>query len=347
MRKPLLFSIRTIALVCVALTVEAQPIASAPSEHIESVLGPILQGNGDRAKSMLHALAPAHLSAHDAQLRECMLRRLEEPPQGEPSVSDSSARHILEAYETYWRNAVLGGPPMRAEADKTLLAQLRSLLESPELKDVASAESAIEARLQRAGYHSLEGKTGVLHELMIWSSQTDRQVQVALPESEQTTRVFFLDGFVSRGWGSFLTCGRSGTGGWTRPEGLYAVVPAYPSLDDENFRVNFLAHESQHFADQARFPKLKDWEKEYRAKLVELSLANTTRPKILSYFTSSQGDDPADAHSYANRQVLESIREKLRLAPGADLSVIPTDVLQQAATAVLRADSARRQNKST
>jgi hypothetical protein len=347
MRNPLLYSIRAIALLCVALTVEAQPVASAPSEHIESVLGPILQGNGDRAKSMLHTLAPAHLSAHDAELRTCMLRRLEEPPQGEPSVSDSSTRHILEAYETYWRNAVLGAPPMRAEAEKTLLAQLRNLLESPQLKDVASAESAIEARLQRAGYHSLEGKTGVLHELMIWSSQTDRQIQVALPESEQTTRVFFLDGFVSRGWGSFLTCGRSGTGGWTRPEGLYAVVPAYPSLEDENFRVNFLAHESQHFADQARFPNLKDWEKEYRAKLVELSLANTTRPKILSYFTSSQGDDPADAHSYANRQVLESIREKLRLAPDADLSAIPTDVMQQAATAVLRADSARRQNKST
>ena len=347
MGNALLISIGAMGLMGLAFALEAQPVANTPSEHIEPVLGALLQGDGDRARQMLHALTPGHLSAHDRQLRGCMLRRLEEPPHGEPNVSDAFTRSVLEAYETYWHEAVLGASSARAVASDKLLARLRRLLAIADLKDIEAAEPQIEARLRHAGYHSLEGKTGVLHELMIWSSQTDRQVQVALPEGEQTTRVFFLDGFLSRGWSTYLTCGRSGTGGWTRPEGLYAVVPAYPSLEDENFRVNFLAHESQHYSDQARFPNLKDWEKEYRAKLVELSLADTTRPKILQYFSSGQGDDPADAHSYANKQVLKSVREQLHLAPDADLSMIPTDALQKAAVAVLRADSARRRNAAT
>ena len=177
---------------------------------------------------------------------------------------------------------------------------------------------------------------------MIWSRQTEKQEHVELPEGPQLTRVFLLDGFVSLGWSSFLTCGRSGTGGWTKPEGLYAVVPAYRSLDDENFRVNFVAHQSQHFADQRRFPDLKDWEKEYRAKLVELALADTTRPQILERLKASQGEDPEDAHSYANRQVLESLRTRLGLASDADLSTVKPADLRLAAVSELRADSARR-----
>lgn len=329
------------ALAYLARVAHAEPSPMPPPFHMADVLGAIVQGDGTRATAILRPLSDTELSARDAQLRSCMLARIEGSGEGESRVPDAFTQRVLEAYEEYWRRGVVG-PSARAPAEDGLLTALRQLLGNDQLADVSSAEPALASRIERAGYHSLQGRTGVLHELMIWSRQTEKQEHVALPEGQQTTHVFLLDGFVSRGWSSYLTCGRTGTGGWTRPEGLYAVVPAYDSLDGEDFRVSFVAHESQHFADQKRFPNLKDWEKEYRAKLVELALADSTRTRVLRYFSSSQGDDPADSHSYANRQVLRSIRQRLGLAVDADLSTAPPERLRQAAVAELRADSARR-----
>ncbi|MBV8910456.1 MAG: hypothetical protein JOZ89_06820, partial [Gammaproteobacteria bacterium] len=94
-----------------------------------------------------------------------------------------------------------------------------------------------------------------------------------------------------------------------------------------------------------RFPDLMDWEKEYRAKLVELALADTTRPQILERLQASQGEDPQDAHSYANRQVLEALRTRLSLPRDADLSTVKPGDLRLAAVSELRADSARRKHR--
>jgi hypothetical protein len=313
------------------IAAEAVPAASAPPTR--DVLGAILQADGPRASVLLKTLP-------GSSLKTCMFSRLKRASP-ETSVGDAFTRRTLEAYEEYWRRAAMHPSARRAEETK-LLQRLQTLLGDRQLRDISSAEPVIAARIKQAGYHSLQGTTGVLRDLMIWSHQTERQEQIDLPEGPQLTRVFLLDGFVSRGWSTYLTCGETGTGGWTRPEGLYAVVPAYASLDDERFRVNFVAHESQHFSDNARFPDLKDWEKEYRAKLTELALADTTRSKTLEYFNASQGDDPADAHSYANRRVIEAIRVRLGLVPDDDLMSVNPALLRQTAVEELKADSARR-----
>src|SRR5207248_4598254 len=115
---------------------------------------------------------------------------------------------------------------------------------------------------QNRGFHALLGVTAPLRELMLWKKQTVEQRQVRLPEGPYSVKITFLDDFALRGWGHYATCRRRSTGGWATEDGLFAVVPAYKSLDDETFSVRFLAHETQHFADKHNFGDLESWELE-------------------------------------------------------------------------------------
>jgi hypothetical protein len=335
-------------------SIAASPPESTPEtkQALASAIGAILQADGSRARDLLAAIADDTLSAEGAQLRACTISRLEDPPPATQAVSPAThapnafAAEALVLYRTYWRES-MSNPAGRPDAEKKLLLGISSLLGRPPIPSMDDAEPLLAKQLAQAGFHSLEGKTGLLRELMIWTVQKERTESVPLPEGSHATRVYYLDGFVSRGWSSYLTCERTGSGGWAKPEGLYAVVPAYPSLTDESFRVRFLAHESQHYSDYRRFPGLASWELEYRAKLVELVYAIQTKDKVLSYFMSNQGDNLADAHSYADKRVLTALRARLAVESDAELTSIPVATLQQAALAELQADTLRRGRKPT
>ena len=177
--------------------------------------------------------------------------------------------------------------------------------------------------------------------MLIWSKQSVRSEAVALPEGANKTPVTYLDGFLTQGWSNYFSCDRTGTGGWTKPDGLYVIVPSYDSLSDENFRVNFLAHESQHYSDKHRFPGLPNWRQEYRAKLVELVYAQETHSKVLQRFLNSQGDDVADAHSFANKKLVLVLKAALAVATDDALLAAPVAAVQKAALSELLADSKR------
>ena len=106
--------------------------------------------------------------------------------------------------------------------------------------------------------------------------------------------------------------------------------------------MSFLGHETQHFSDKARFKDLKPWELEYRAKLVELAFADTTRAKVLDKFVDDQGTDPASPHSYANRAVLADMVKRLGLSGTNDLLTVDLARLHAAAREVLLQDSRQR-----
>lgn len=71
---------------------------------------------------------------------------------------------------------------------------------------MAPVGSGFAARLKAAGMFSQEERTRVLHDLMIWRTEMHKVEQVPLAEGRHAVRVNYLDGFVSRGWGSYLTC---------------------------------------------------------------------------------------------------------------------------------------------
>lgn len=320
----------------------AQTSAQTPEQSASEAAGALLRADGPAALRVLEAMPTTGLEPRFEAFRACALERLDPTrPLAEPAADAPFALKALHAYRLYWREAV-ARPDARSEAEAALGRRLGALLDRPELDDMLKAEGPTLERIRAEGWYPLGGRTGRLLELMLWREQASREVSVALPEGAHSTRVIIMDGFESQGWSNWMTCGRTGTGGWAKPDGLYAVAPAYPSLEDENFSVNFLGHETQHFADNAAWPGIPTWQTEVRAKLTELILANTTRERTLTRLAASQGDDPDDAHSYANRRVLQALRRRLGLADDADLKTVAPDALRAAARAELAADTAAR-----
>ncbi|MBV7267525.1 hypothetical protein [Erythrobacter ani] len=229
------------------------------------------------------------------------------------------------------------------DARERLIESVSRTLNLTAPDDIVMLEEAIAAHLTAEGFHSLQGRTGKLRELMIWRSQAERTHTVDLPEGQVTTRVVYLDDFVSGGWSSYFTCNRAGTGGWAKPDALYVVVPRWESLEDERFQVSFLAHESQHFRDYRMFPDLMGWELEYRAKLVELNIAYESRDRLIARFEANQSDDPSDAHSFANRRVIAAMKRELKLPASASLAQASVEDVQIVAKRLLLDDSMARQ----
>jgi hypothetical protein len=125
------------------------------------------------------------------------------------------------------------------------------------------------------------------------------------------------------------------------------VRQSYGDLSDEAFRVSFLGHEAQHFADLKRWPKMPSWLLEYRAKLVELAWADKTLPDILRRFHESQGDDaPNQPHPFANRKVIHDLGARLGL-DGAqmDLRNAEPAALRLAARELLIEDTRQRSSR--
>lgn len=323
--------------IMLALLAAASAAPAVPSDLVIRASGAALQADARGALEILKDADPSSMDAEDARFVACMRQRFAGPDASKPA-GGTLADRALAIYSSYWRAALMA-PETREEQERRLEASLRGLLHAGASADL---DSLLEQRIRSNGGHSLEGRTGLLRELMLWDRQDEKMVDVQLPEGAYRVKVFLLDGFRSFGWSHYATCGRRATGGWTTNDALYAVVPRYKSLDSEEFRVSFLGHEAQHFADKSRFRDLKPWELEYRAKLTELALADQTRTKILAKFIEDQGDDPQSPHSFANKKLLGDLVSRLGLRDSDELLKADPSRIEAAATATLREDSARR-----
>jgi hypothetical protein len=339
--KGLLATVLTMA-VCSAATA-ATPASSATAERaIGESTSALLQGDSARALTALRQVPAEQFKGRDADYRACMFGRFEraQPPWMVGDIADPFVREVLYHYQRYWWYA-LAAPAQREAQAQQLLLQLRRLLgtAADDAHDFDAVEPLLQEQLEQRGYYAILGRTPPLRELMLWRRQESRQYQVELPEGSHQVRVELLDDFVSRGWSSYARCQRGSAGGWATKEALFAVVPSYrDGLDGEAFRVVFLGHEAQHFADQNRFPDMLPWELEYRAKLVELAQAVEVSRKRLLGFMEAQSDDMDSPHTYANKRVIADLSQRLGKSP--ESASIPE--LQQAAREQLKADTARR-----
>ncbi len=316
---------------------------SDAQDAIDASTSAVLQGDSGAALGALRAVPAARFAPEDAGYRACMLERFggAQPPASTASVQDEWVNRVLAVYQRYWWQA-LAVPGKRALLDSALARKVRTLLgaDAP-AGDMEALETALTAELRRRGFHAQLGRTPPLHELMLWRTQATKRYRVELPEGPQSVDVDLMDDFVSRGWSSYARCERGSAGGWATADKLYAVVPSYAKdggLGSEMFRVVFLGHEAQHFADQNRWPEMPSWELEYRAKLVELAQAQTVSARRLRSFITAQGDDLDSPHTYANKRVVAALTARLGRAPDQ----VPITALQAAARAELLADTARR-----
>ncbi len=326
---------------------ESTPAAQAA---IDTATGAILRGTADEAMAALAQVPAAEFSEKDERFRACTFARFDRsaPPRLIDDTGDAFVDEVLRLYRNYWWHA-LKHPARRDAFGDDLLAALKRLLgpAAAAASDFDTLEPILKAQLQQRGFHPLTGRTLPLRELMLWRRQDSRRYHVQLPEGPYDVQVELLDDFVSRGWSAYGRCERGSAGGWATDEKLFAVVPAYDKdggLDSETFQVVFLGHETQHFADQNRYPGLPPWALEYRGKLVEMAQAREISAKRLRGFITAQGDDEDSPHTYANKRLVVALTRRLG---GRSPDQVPVEELQAAAKAELLADSARRRQAGT
>jgi hypothetical protein len=333
-------------LIIAAAPLHAQGRNPADRRLLAEATGALLKADGPLAQPALEAMLRTATDSTVVRIAACMRDRLLSSRAELVPVSETSplASRVITRYRRYWSDAT-ARPAQRDSLLNALWDDLRRMLAVRSTASAARVEHRLGDTLATLGLQSLRGRTGVLRELMIWTKPRDTTYTIALPERQQQVRVVFLDGFVSLGWSNFMTCDHAGTSGWTKPDGLFVVAPNYQSTTNEEFRVNFLAHEGQHFADAAQFPALRPWEKEYRAKLVELAYADSTLKSTLDAFEHSQGTDHDDPHAYANNAVLADMRRNIGEPQVATLTMVPRSTIALAALALLREDTRTRRAK--
>ena len=285
--------------------------AAVRADDFSSALGPVFQADLPQTLARLKALPEDALSAKVRPARACILARF---AAADPAAAPTDPRlppelaAVLRAYRRHWTSALLHTRTI-AEADAALSDDLgRVLPDAPAGLD-ARADASV-AFAEKRGWHALGGLTAPLHEYMLWKDQVTQRQDVALPGGTVAVTVSMLDGFASLGWGAWGTCDLAHTGGWATPQGLMVVVPGW-DLSSDRYRVSLLGHESQHFADYPRFPKLAEPDLEYRAKLTELALAHDAQAELLAMFAAGAKRDRALPHPFADWWVMKHLADRL------------------------------------
>jgi len=298
-----------------------------------------LQGDISRDAAALRGLDPAGLPPGERVRRECLLSRFADRQHVASATGDVLVDTLLDAYREYWTDSLL------READKAALEtrlhrkidaareKYAGALAKPTLDDSTQTLPPI---LESRGFFAITGMTLPYYELMAWRTNDTRTYDVSLPERSIAVQVVLMDGFASLGWSAWATCDRSYSGGWTTRAAIYAVRQAY-DLDSEAFRVNLLVHESQHFSDYERFPKLAQPELEYRAKLAEIARSEASTRDLVARFASQGGESRDIPHAWANARVTADLRRVL----GVDPASADPAALRASAERLLRESSAR------
>jgi hypothetical protein len=317
-------------------------------------MGQWIAADGPAAITTLRTLSPQALDDERRTQRECMLARFADRTAGTPSAGAMSAvtpspatppaagphvegelpppvAAVLRAYRDYWTTTLM----RRTSAEEAEPALARALVAAgaPPSRDLPAQTKAALALVCGHGLHAWGGVTPPLHEFMLWRRQGVHAETVALPDGTIEVPVTRLEGFVSLGWLAYATCDRHHTGGWATANGLMVVTSAW-DLSSEAYRVSLLAHEAQHFADLRRFPKLEAADLEFRAKLVELVLAERTQQELVEAFGAQARRGRASPHAHASHSLLVRLRARLGRA---DLAAAAPPVVRAAALAELRA----------
>jgi hypothetical protein len=320
-------------------------VQQAVDDDFDKATAYVLQGDLRSALPILKALPTSSLSATRLRLRDGLLARFTgagaEPA---PTGVDAWTANVLLAYRSYWKQTMLG-EQSQTLAESTLAKILAKLLNQPldslHPPDLDGLEQPLLTELERHGYHGLLGVTRPFRELLLWRGQTEARYQIDLPEGREQVTVVLLSDFASLGWLGFATLDVYHTGSWTKPDRLFCVAPAY-DMGSESFRVSCLAHEGQHFRDNRLFPQLEQPELEYRAKLVEIALADQTLAALLGAFHVNQSADRDQPHAFANRRLMEGLSNLLppKRAGAADgWAGLPPEEIRAAARRLLAQDT--------
>ena len=298
-----------------------------------------LQGDLSNIEETLRANAT---TAEDKELLEKFTARfIERSDSLDLEGEDPLIREVGELFQDYWRGALLD-PSQKDTLEKILFGEVIKALQkngvtSPDW-NLKNLGNLLHTAFEERGYFANFGRTRPLFEFVVWKTNEKEMENVELTDGVQKVEVNYLGDFVSLGWSSFATFGGPSTGGWATDDGLFLVTDKW-DLDSESFKVSFLKHEAQHFADYKIYPKLKGPDLEYRAKLTEISFSDVSMYDLLKKFTDRAARVENAPHPLANWHVITDLsRELLDANWPADPGVwkdIPVEDIQAVAQKLL------------
>lgn len=209
---------------------------------------------------------------------------------------------IIRIYEGYWHQVLLNSDKqtqLERELCRNIVAWIKEV-RGVELKTSSHEKivTRLKEEIESLGYFCITGTVAPFQELEIWKTEKKKTYLVALPETQEKVTTILMSEFLTRGWVSYATMGLNYPGGWAKTEGLYCNTHAY-KLNSEKFRVSYLGHEAQHYADYKRFPKLGSSDLEYRAKLAEFAMSKKTTKKMYQVFASRADNNKKSPHAFS------------------------------------------------
>lgn len=309
---PKAFMKNIIAAICTAgfLFLFAQnAVAQAPANDsvrfdYRKIYSLCLDANVAAALALIETDTSKKLSARDQQFKTDLEARFKFETDQSSFLAErrSGIDSLLALYQRYWRIALLNAS---TNYDSIFATSLHDFISKNYLpatnmpRNDDSLDVYLKKYIESNHLHSTGfGKTGKLYDLLVWKTEKDTVYSFKLGAEKLTPSVVFMDDFITLGWEEYATLGRLYPGGWTTPQSLYCVRKAY-DLNSENFLISYLAHEGRHFADTKLFPELASADLEYRAKLVELSLADKTLYNLIDFFIATSNYDSENGHSVA------------------------------------------------
>lgn len=304
------------ALLALALCVSLH--AFSQSANFNKVYALALQENLALALHHLDTLTNNQLTEAQQAVKERFYRRFRTQNEAyDFQTTDSALIQLQQHYQAYWKKALLN-PAQAAVYEKQLQEDIGQFLTAHHYTNDGSVKGDmvnnftqhLKHFLKQKGYYAATGKTGSLFDLLVWAKEVKTVYDVKLPRGRAATTVIFLENTITLGWEEYATLGRNYPGGWATNEQLYCVRKAYDTTS-EDFKVSYLKHEGQHFADYKAFPKLTGADLEYRAKLTELYYADQTLYDVIRVFTRNASKEGRNAHAFGNYCVIRDLSKKI------------------------------------
>lgn len=245
------------------------------------------------------------------EMRRSLFDRLTNEPSADSGDAfiDEALRQYFKYYQECFNPSLAGALKENSEREaRERLAERLSQTLKCEALPLDEAEEIAQKKFERRGFNFLGGMTGGYYGPYVWKNTTEEAYQVEIPGGTESVKVFWMEGFVTRGLLSWLSGDEVGAGGWAKKEGLYCVRKVYEKiLDGPDFSISFLKHEAQHKHD-FKYQGLESYKLEYRAKLVELiyyPAAGFLKSLNLSKDFSNKGN----SHAYAAAKIMSDLEK--------------------------------------
>jgi hypothetical protein len=277
-----------------------------------------LQGNISQALSYIDTMDVKTLTERQAGLKKKYILRFKTKDEAyDFRIKDNGVISIMKRYQTYWRNVLLDNTKLSREDSsitkwiiKYLVSNYNKVKDRPQTDMEENFTQYLQDYLLTKEIFASVGKTGMFFDLLMHAKETEVTYDVTTPEDTIKVKVVFMEEIISNGWEEYATFGKYYPGGWATSDALYCVKESY-DLESENFLVTYLKHEGKHFADYKIFPKLSGADLEYRAKLVELSAANSILFRLIKFFTVNASYDRQNPHGFANFCIMRDLSRLL------------------------------------